>query len=83
MFLRIHVQKLFFANSVENLGICIFGYFLLFSYFELFRYIVINFEKQFQEMMNKFKIKPIRFRVNYTLACSHMLAECQAPMLRF
>ena len=27
-------------------------------------YNVINFEKQFQEMMNKFKIKPIRFRVN-------------------
>ena len=28
----------------------------------------LNFEKQFQEMMNKFKIKPIR--VNYTPACS-------------
>ena len=27
-----------------------------------------NFEKQFQEMMKKFKIKPVRF--NYTPACS-------------
>jgi len=33
-------QKLFRANSEENLGICLFRYFLLFRYFELFRYFV-------------------------------------------
>ena len=59
---------LFRANSKENLGFCVIRYFLLFRYFELFQAISLNFEKQFQEMMNKFKIKPIR--VNYTLSCS-------------
>ena len=59
MFLRIDVQKLFCANSEENLGICVFRYFMLFHYFV-----------KFQETIpgNKFKIKPIR--VDYTPACS-------------
>jgi len=63
MFLLIDVQNLFHTNSAE-----IIHYFLLFCYFELF-VILLNFEKQFQKMMNKFKIKPIRFRVNFTSAC--------------
>ena len=37
MLLHIDVQKLFCANSEENLGICIFFYFLLFRYFVKFR----------------------------------------------
>ena len=74
MFLRIDELKIFRANSEENLGICVFRYFLLFRYFELFRYFVKiretipEFEKQFQKMMNEFKIKLIR--VNYTPTCS-------------
>ena len=40
MFLRIDAQKLFRANSEENLGICIFCYILLFRHFELFCYFV-------------------------------------------
>ena len=65
MFLRIDVQKLFCANSEEDLGICVFRYFMLFPYFELFLYFV-----KFQETIpgKKFKIKPIR--VDYTPACS-------------
>ena len=74
-FLHIYAKKLIRANSEENLGIFVFRYFVLFCDFELFRYylissyfvILFNFEKQIQEMMNKFKIKPIR--VNYTPAC--------------
>ena len=53
MLLHIDVQKLFCANSEENLGICIF-------FISCYFVILLNFEKQFQEMMNEFKIKPIR-----------------------
>ena len=63
MFLLIDAQKLFCANSEE---ILVFAYFIISCYFV----ILLNFEKQFQGMMNKFKIKPIRIRVNYTLASS-------------
>ena len=65
--IRIDAQKLFRENYEENLSFCAFRYF---CYFVISSYFVIslNFEKQFQEMMNKFKIKPIR--VNYTPACS-------------
>ena len=62
--LCIDVQKLFHTHFEENLGIYTVCYFLLFHYFKLFLYfelfvISLNFEKQFQEMMNEFKIKPI------------------------
>ena len=57
-------EKLILTNSEENLGICEFLFFLLFV-------ISLNFEKQFQELMDKFKIKLIRVTqtgpANYTV----------------
>ena len=61
MFLRIDAQKLF-RQILKK--ILIFAYVINFCYFV----ISLIFEKQFQDMMNKFKIEPIR--VNYTPACS-------------
>ena len=64
------MRKSYFAQILKK--ILVFAYFVISCYFVISSYFVIslNFEKQFQEMVNKFKIKPIRFRVNYTSACS-------------
>ena len=64
--------KLILTNSEENLGICEFLFFLLFV-------ISLNFEKQFQELMNKFKIKLIRVTqtgpANYTVLWKRLNTE--------
>ena len=51
-------SKLFARKSCKKSTFLISCYFVLSSYFV----ISLNFKKQFQEMMNKFKIKPIRVR---------------------
>ena len=60
--LKLHEISLFLRKSyfVEILKkILVFAYFVL-SYCFV---ISLNFEKQFQEMMNRFKIKPIRWKL--------------------
>jgi len=63
------MRKSYFEKILKK--ILVFAYFVISYYFVISSYflILLNFEKQFQE------IKPIRFRVNYTARRSHMLAE--------
>jgi len=62
------MPKSYFAQILRKM--LAFVYFVISCYFVISRYFIIllNFEKKFQEMLNKFKIKPIW--VNYTPGCS-------------
>ena len=74
--------KSYFAQILKK--ILLSAYLVISCYFVILSYFVIslNFEKQFQEMISEFKIKPIR--VNFTPACLVITHDGQmSPIFRF
>ena len=67
--ISLFLRKSYFAQILKK--ILVFAYFVL-SYCFV---ISLNFEKQFQEMMNRFKIKPIRWKL-FLLKLIHTNIYC-------